>query len=720
MIIRSIQFKVVSLIILLLAVSVAVTLVYTVNNHREDLIDSAEKTLSVNTSVMNTVIRSIMLSGEAPLASSTVAGLKNIPGLNEVALYRTDGSSAFNDYRTLEWVNSYQDKILFEKTDRQENQMLESSSFQRVLEMKTPHINELTESQELEYFFPLLNYAECRSCHGSDHFVRGVAHFKISLKGVLAKIDSSAESYIIMFLTAGFVITLTLIVTVKRTVLTPVHSIGRVVREVGMGDLEREISLKKRDELGILAQDINGMINGLKERSRLLIENRVIEASNRENKKYLDHIQEGLVLLNRDLEITSAYSRFFTELFKNEEPEGMKLSEILYPDGVTEKREEFDFFLDMVLNNTGADMEMIQEVNPLKEAELTLGDGSVIIVDAYFARIAGDEKGVENIMVIFKDRTRSIHAEMALKEEKKRSQSELELISVMLQTGIEAYWDFVEQCQKAEQVLEDILYSEAAVTENVLRDIHTLKGIARYLGFKGVSQIIHTIESGLQEEDRNTLTRSKGDLNNEVLRMKQLYSRFQVFAGKINDGSSVLDSFIISLERMVEELAEQLYKKVKLRVVREVGEFPILSGIKGALIHLIRNALDHGIEAPDERLRLEKEEAGTISLILKEDSDNFHIFVEDDGHGLDYESIRQKALAHKLTDKEDISHGELAQFLFHPSFSSKESVSTISGRGIGLDAVKDITASFNGTIQLKNRDGWGVIFHLTFPKGGEL
>lgn len=706
----SIQIKVISLILLIMTITITVVLIITLNNHREDLIESNENTLSVNTSILNTAIRNIMLSGEAPIATKTLEDLQSLNTLNNVDIYRVDGTPAFSDYSTIDSVNNYQKMFQFEKTERIMGGMEDNSNFQMVLNTRTPQINELVDTRELEYYFPILNYKDCRVCHGEDEFIRGVVHLKISLNSVYKTVRSSTILTIILFIGVGLMISLLLFISLKRVVLSPLNKISYVVNEVGDGNLEEVVHLKSHDELGLLGRAINSMISGLKERNRLQIENSVIEAQNRENRKYLDNIQEGLVLLDKEDRITSTYSQFFTKLFNIDAPEGQNIGEIIYPNGVPD---EFIDFMGMLRDNLLAEMDMLMEINPVQGVRVDLGDHYVII-DAFFARITGASDEVENIMVIFKDRTTQVETERRLEEEKLKTQNELEIISVMLKSGID---DVQKLLNNLELLKSRVIDVDDNSRDEILRDLHTIKGEVNYLGFLQLGSTIHQMEDDLIALVDGKTVALKIEEETDLLR--NLLSNFSDFDGGSSSNNS-LKLFISRLPNLVEELSEKLNKEVELHIHSEVEEMGDFEQLKGALIHLIRNAIDHGIEDRYERVARSKGVSGRLDVNLLEDSNSYIFEIGDDGSGLNFSSIELIARTRGLISKKDVSHSDLTKVIFKPGFSSQDSITEVSGRGYGLDAVKDAVDRLNGSITIKNYDGRGTTFILTIPKKGEV
>jgi two-component system chemotaxis sensor kinase CheA len=178
--------------------------------------------------------------------------------------------------------------------------------------------------------------------------------------------------------------------------------------------------------------------------------------------------------------------------------------------------------------------------------------------------------------------------------------------------------------------------------------------------------------------------------------------------------SSVFSRF----PRTVRDLAASLHKEVVLQTFGEETELDkaLLEGIGDPLTHLVRNAVDHGIEPLAERIALGKPEQDTIQLHAFHQGGKVSIEVRDDGRGLDTERIRHKAIAQGLISAEDILNEEqIHALIFAPGFSTTETVSDISGRGVGMDVVKQNIEALNGTVSVSSNSGQGVCFRLRLP-----
>lgn len=172
--------------------------------------------------------------------------------------------------------------------------------------------------------------------------------------------------------------------------------------------------------------------------------------------------------------------------------------------------------------------------------------------------------------------------------------------------------------------------------------------------------------------------------------------------------------------RMVRDLAKELNKEVEFLLEGKETELDrtVIDEIGDPLIHLLRNAIDHGIEAPAVRAQNGKPRLGTIILRARHEGNNVYIEVEDDGAGIQTDRIRQKAIDRGLIgskEAEEMTNEEAIELLFSPGFSTAENVTDISGRGVGLDVVKSKIESLNGEMQVESKPGEGTRFKIKLP-----
>ncbi len=172
--------------------------------------------------------------------------------------------------------------------------------------------------------------------------------------------------------------------------------------------------------------------------------------------------------------------------------------------------------------------------------------------------------------------------------------------------------------------------------------------------------------------------------------------------------------------RMVRDVARELGKEVHFEVIgsETMVDRDILDKIEAPLNHMIRNALDHGIETPADRVAKGKSAKGTIQLIARHSAGMLNITVRDDGGGVELEKLRQTIVEKQLSTPDmaaDLSENELLEFLFLPNFSTKKSVSKVSGRGVGMDVVHTVINEVRGKIRSSSKLDQGSSFELQLP-----
>ncbi len=173
------------------------------------------------------------------------------------------------------------------------------------------------------------------------------------------------------------------------------------------------------------------------------------------------------------------------------------------------------------------------------------------------------------------------------------------------------------------------------------------------------------------------------------------------------------------MNRVIRDMSKKLNKNVKLSIIGEDTEVDknIIEHISDPLMHLVRNAIDHGIESPQERVSKGKPEAGTITLEAKNAGSDVLVIVKDDGKGLNKEKLLNKAKQNGLLYKpeSDMSDKEIYNLIFHPGFSTNESVTEFSGRGVGMDVVVKNIETIGGIVSSESVPGEGLTIIMKIP-----
>ncbi len=171
------------------------------------------------------------------------------------------------------------------------------------------------------------------------------------------------------------------------------------------------------------------------------------------------------------------------------------------------------------------------------------------------------------------------------------------------------------------------------------------------------------------------------------------------------------------VNQMLRRYAREVNKTVRVEIYGEDTEIDksISDNIMEPLMHLVRNAIDHGIESPEERKAKGKQEEGLITFRAYQKGNHVVIEVADDGRGIDLEKIRKRAMERGILSSDKVTKEELIELIFTPGFSTKETVTEISGRGVGMDVVRDKIASIGGFVEVETFEDKGSIFRLTIP-----
>ena len=205
------------------------------------------------------------------------------------------------------------------------------------------------------------------------------------------------------------------------------------------------------------------------------------------------------------------------------------------------------------------------------------------------------------------------------------------------------------------------------------------------------------LQEGLAQLEHNTRELQENVMRIRMLPISVTFSRFP---------------------RMVRDLSRQLGKKIELKLSGEQTELDktVLEKIGDPLVHLVRNALDHGLETPAQRKAAGKPETGVIMLHAYHQGGNIMIEISDDGRGLNRQKIRAKAVASGIIGENDpLSIDQIQDLIFQPGFSTAEKVTDVSGRGVGMDVVRRNINELNGSIDVKSEEGVGSTFTIRLP-----
>ena len=313
-------------------------------------------------------------------------------------------------------------------------------------------------------------------------------------------------------------------------------------------------------------------------------------------------------------------------------------------------------------------IETIQEDRPKKIGEILIEKGVVspeMIKDALAEQKEKPDKKIGEILIT-KYKVSPKEVTQALKEQKGITPT------IKVDT------------RKLDNLID--MVGELVITQSIIRQNHVLNDIKDQKLVRDLSQLSR-ITTELQKTSMS-------------LRMVPIEKTFQ------------------KMIRLVRDLSKKSGKKVQLIMHGEDTEIDrnMVEELYDPLVHMIRNAIDHGIEMPEDRKEKGKPETGTIELLAYHKGGNIVIEIKDDGQGLNKNKILKKARENGLvSEEEELSETEIYQLIFKPGFSTAEKVSDVSGRGVGMDVVKKALERLRGKVEIKSEVGKGTTFIIKLP-----
>ena len=279
--------------------------------------------------------------------------------------------------------------------------------------------------------------------------------------------------------------------------------------------------------------------------------------------------------------------------------------------------------------------------------------------------------------------------------------------------------------EKLKELIEDADLSKRQIRkiENKIDEI--------FIENEGSAQDNEAAESPKNEFSEN-LREFTGKVNNIIKGLNKLSEELDRDVNRIDSVSKVLHHDILKARmvpistlfarypKAVRDLARKQGKKINLNISDNNAELDraMVSALSDPILHILRNAVDHGIETPEDRVELSKSEEANIAIIARQGKSQVIIDIIDDGRGIDIDKIKETILKNDLATADEVakmSEAEVLDYIFHPGFSTKESISDVSGRGIGLDVVASQIQKLKGNIRVRTEKNIGTTFSLRVP-----
>ena len=505
---------------------------------------------------------------------------------------------------------------------------------------------------------------------------------------------------------------------------------GRMLDKKGSYSEDWEFSLEgEKRYFRAISSDLTGLPGG----SLISLYDMTHTAERDEIAAMKDAMEIGLFFMNKEYVIQDHYSRYLEKILLEDELAGKFFTDIIANSVSESELESIKDYFKMVFNQA-FDPDMLREINPLDEFNYYHPKSKTrkILHCVFSTMDRGDDAF---LLVTIYDITARVKLQEKLAEEEARRQEEMQSLFELVRLDPAAFNDFLndmeQEFESIEKVLKNPNLSAHEVAVKVYQSVHAIKSNAVILGLEVFGHKAHLLESNIK-----LLCETEGEipfvemlnlamevekLSLERERFKEIIEQLQSYGNEgSKDSKKVVKALEESFVKTAGKAAQDLEKQVRLETSIDSAAFDASPKrvIKEIVMQLIRNSVVHGIELPEERITKGKDETGTIKLSIKMSDDNRHIHVKlsDDGNGLDYKKISERALKKNLIKEEDAGNKEmLNKIIFSAGFSTSETEGFHGGRGIGLNLVRDRVKDVNGKINLRSEPNKGTLFSISIP-----
>jgi len=503
-------------------------------------------------------------------------------------------------------------------------------------------------------------------------------------------------------------------------------------------------------------------------------------AARRETQEIMETVNTGLFLLDKDLNIGQQHSRALNGIVGSDRLAGENFTNVLRGRISDKDLKTTQQFIEQ-LYNPRVKEKLVDSLNPLHKVMLhNSSDDKGLnnrFLDFKFSRVY-ENKDIARILVNVNDVSDAVYLEQRLEKERSQNDMQIEMLTTILNVNPKIINEFISNTQAHIERMNNILknpgssqYELEGKLKAIYREMHSLKGEASALKLHSFTKIASEAEDklhALQNQGqlsgndflqlavhlddllslsntiatlgerinrsappkaataKTTIASSDDILNSSV--SKAAVANHQPVNSIDTDGGLEIDLDDENDDRLsfyndfAKEIAARQGKQVQLKSnTLTQTDIPthLAKPIKEISIQLLRNAVVHGIEAPSVRHSAGKTEVGTIDLEVQDNGSDVTLVVQDDGQGIDYDSIRNKLSTEGRFSEEEasqLSQGDLLKQLFSSGFSTKEHADEDGGRGVGLDIIKAQVKDYNGKLNVNSELGQMTRFVITLPK----
>ncbi len=472
----------------------------------------------------------------------------------------------------------------------------------------------------------------------------------------------------------------------------------------------------------------------------LMVSDRKLAEQRRETNQIMQTINEGLFLVDKNLNIGNEYSAHLEEIIGQRNIGGKKLNDVLAKMVSKEDMETADVFIEQLYSEHVVE-ELISDLNPLNRIEVKIDDFSGYFSTRYldfkFSRVyRGDS--IEKVLASVSDVTDEVLREERAEEEREQNSRQVEMLGAVLNVDQRMLENFIDSTKRRiDEINNELRRPEKTKTalqnkaRKIYREVHSMKGEASALKLDSFVAQCEDFESKIKEvQDRPNI--SGNDFLGMTVILDEMVSLTEVI-DRLNaritgarvvsaDGEASIDTMHKYYTNFAKDIAERNSKEVVLLCagmddnILPEDKKEIVQDIA---VQMLRNAIVHGIERPLIRERAGKREAGKIQLVLSRvDANNVDLMVEDDGAGLDFEAIRSKLVERGTCSREDaakLSKRELAEHMFDSGLSTAKEHGQDAGRGVGMDIIREYIRTLNGKLKVASVPKQYTRFSVVFP-----
>lgn len=474
-----------------------------------------------------------------------------------------------------------------------------------------------------------------------------------------------------------------------------------------------------------------------------------VEEAHRETEDIFRTTQEGLFLLDHELRMGKQTSQASSRILGFEAKPGDNFLDLLKPIVTPKTYDTAKEYIELLLRHDVKE-KLVASLNPLECVEVTVqrptGGEETRFLQIRFNRVMRAGK-VTHLLVTANDISRQVRLERELKESERRVQDQMGMMVFILQADPKLLQDFLNSAVTGlNEINESIRTSNPSTgistgqVDAILRQAHQLKGDASGLQLEAMAKSLHAFET-LMQELKEKKQRKSEDLLPVTVRVKSLYGEvgaIQEVIARISQVRGIVsvepprparDASLETQNAMVgqwkgfaQQLAQRHEKKVELLyqgLDPETLPLPLREALNSTINQFIRNALVHGVENPNERKQRGKSEAAHLSVYISDQGDGMvELSFRDDGRGIDPERIRESVVRTGRVSADEakaMSPRQLTMMIFESGLSTQFHVDEDAGRGVGLDAVKEMIARLGGRIRIGSTRGEYCHFRVQLP-----